>query len=517
MKINIFKIPYDNVLDLKTKFKKVDLSLQNIETIDDWSCSFYLSKNPEIKDISWVNEYHMFINEKVENKIYYAVFLCKKNKHVFTLTYGKSHFYVRQFCDDDFGLEIAKRIAKENDIKQIATKRFNSSKKKEIRSYVKTSILNNESGESVEHLNATIINDKKTYFGDKAKFGSSVLLSKKDLEVIEIPEMLDEIINTLKEDPKFNIPKTEEIKNDKEIITYFNLLIGDLLNEDDKVGLTTQSYDIVGTDIVFSGNEKYKYKYYAKESEVFDDLDLKDIVSFIKKYTIPNNKITSHLRVEIEDEGRRPFSKPLRDFLSYNIENKNIIYQNGKWIKFNNEYIKQIDDSISNIKLDKTESEFLQIEKTEPEFNYISETPEGKKKGYSVNNELIELGYESADKDFETIQISGNYKVEAWDLKKGNIVYAVKFGNAQKLVYVCNQAINVLEILRNNSAIKQLDKKPEKYVLWLGITNKKLVKNITDLNSIILKQQIDLFARKCRDIGIEPMIKISQKIKKVLT
>ncbi|MDD4110588.1 MAG: TIGR04141 family sporadically distributed protein [Clostridia bacterium] len=512
MKINVFKIPFDKKQDLKNKFKKIDLIIEDTQSIDGWSCSFYLSKNPEIKKINWVKDYEFFIKTtKPENKIYYAVFLCEKDKNIFAITYGKSHFYVRQFCDDEFGLEIAKRIANENDIKQMATKRFNNRKKKEIKSYTQTSILDNESGESIEHLNAAIVNNQKLSFGNKAKFGNSLLLSLKELEVTKIPEVLNEIIKTLKEKQKFDIPKTIEIKDNTKLLDYYNLLVEDILKKDEKVTLSTQSYDIVGTDFVFTGNERYKYKYSNQESNYVDDLEVVDIVNFINKHSIPKDRILNHIKIEIEDEGRETFIKPLVYFINYNIENENIIFQNGKWIKFNEEYVKQINDSISSIAIIPTENKLGIIKISESEFNYLSETSEGKKKGVKINKDLIDLGYKSSDKDFSKLLIKGNYKIEAWDLEKDKVVYAVKFGNTQKLSYVCLQALNTLEVIRNNASLNKLDNPPEKYCLWFGITNKNKVDDITKLNSIILKQQIDLFGRKCRDIGIIPLIKISKK------
>lgn len=498
MKINIFKIPHEKKQDLKDKFKKINLLFEDSRTINDWSCIFYLSKNPEIKKISWVEDYQMFIKNNVENKIYFAVFLCEKDKNLFALTYGKSHFYVRSFCDEEFGLKIAKRIANENDIKQIATKRFTGRKKKEIRSYTKTTIFDNESGESVEHINASIIEEKKSFFGDNAKFGTSLLLSKKELKVEEIPNLLDDILKTLNDKVKFDIPKTEEVKNKKDKIRYYNELLSNFLSIDNDITTNIETYNVIGVDFVFAGSEKYKLIYYSNESEQFDNLTMKEVVKFIKDNNIPKDRILN-TKVEVEEEGRNSYKKNLKDFIDYKIKDENVIFQNGKWIRFNDEYRKQINSSVDSITKEQVEKEFEIIYKTEPEFN--------------ESQEIVNAGYKKDDKDFSKINIKGNYTVEAWDLRKEDTAYAVKFGNTQKLVYVCNQAIGTLEIIRNNANLKKLKNPPKKYCLWFGLTNKKIPDNISELNSIILKQQIDLFARKCREVGIEPVIKISQKVK----
>jgi hypothetical protein len=103
-------------------------------------------------------------------------------------------------------------------------------------------------------------------------------------------------------------------------------------------------------------------------------------------------------------------------------------------------------------------------------------------------------------------------KVEAWDLHRGSTVYAVKFGTAQKLGYVCDQADNVLEIIRNNANTQKLNQPFTSYCLWLGFRLKSIPNPISQTNSIILKQKIDAWARRCRVLGLEPKLKFSRRI-----
>jgi len=70
----------------------------------------------------------------------------------------------------------------------------------------------------------------------------------------------------------------------------------------------------------------------------------------------------------------------------------------------------------------------------------------------------------------------------------------------------------VLELLRNRAEVKEV---PDfkRYCLWIGYRGKKSIGSITESGSIILKQKIETWARKSRDLGIEPVIKISRKLK----
>lgn len=508
MKVNIFKIPLNNLPWMLKKFseEKVKLLLKHTEQNWDWKCDFFLSENPEIKEIPWVKYYDTILwDDVIENKVYFAVYLCSKWDDVFAITYWKSHFYVRNYCDSDFGLNMAKRIANEKDVKQIASKRFAWKKKKEIKSFTKNTKLDNESWESIDYINSSIIEEKQSYFGNNSKFGASLLVSREDLLVSNITELLDEISRTLLEESRFEIPKTEEIKNKDDIKLYNNELISKFnkVEDENNVETTLDSHDIVWVDFVFSWNEKYIINYFGVKSDEVDSIT----IDLIRKFINENNIDINHLfdiSIKVIKEDQKTYSKKLKDFIEYTIEDKNIIFQYWKWIKFNEEYIDQINTSVDSIEIDVTETEFEEIKIWETEFN-----------NPSINTNLTKYSYISSDKDFSKLKIkwSTNIKVEAWDLQKWDTVYAVKFWTPQKLVYVCNQAINTLEIIRNKSNLKKLSNSPKKYCLWLWFDNKNTINLISEVNSIILKQQIDIFSRKCREIWIEPMLKFSKRVK----
>jgi hypothetical protein len=124
--------------------------------------------------------------------------------------------------------------------------------------------------------------------------------------------------------------------------------------------------------------------------------------------------------------------------------------------------------------------------------------------------EIVAAGYEVPDKNFEIFKTRRSTPVEAWDLRKGNRVYAVKFGTPQKLNYVCDQATGLLGMLRNRAGIKEIPNF-ESYCLWIGYRATKPLTDITASGSIIFEQKVDTWARKARELGIEPELKISWK------
>src|SRR6185436_21155127 len=105
MKLNVFKIPKERVGDLKDRFNSPSLGLRNInsQTIGEYNADFFFSE--DIKDIiiPWVDTYSDFFDDpKPVNKSYFACYLWESNRYCFALSYGKCHFYLRQFCDPDF-------------------------------------------------------------------------------------------------------------------------------------------------------------------------------------------------------------------------------------------------------------------------------------------------------------------------------------------------------------------------------------------------------------------------------
>ncbi len=145
------------------------------------------------------------------------------------------------------------------------------------------------------------------------------------------------------------------------------------------------------------------------------------------------------------------------------------------------------------------------MEETEPDFIEIGQT-EG-----AFNASMVDFGSEVADKHFSVFKTNSATPVEAWDLRKDGTVYAVKFGTPQKLNYVCDQAMNVLELIHNRAAVREVPGF-ERYCLWLGYRAKKQPTNLAESGSIILKQKVDAWARRCEEIGIIPVLKLSRKI-----
>lgn len=494
MKLNIFKIPKDKVGNLKDKFEL--LGLKNINSSEQgvWKADFYFSKDIDPVQIPWVETYKDFFSEdKPENKIYFCAYIWENEKYCFALSYGKSHFYLRQFCDHDFGIHIAKRIANQKDIRQKSSKKFAGKKKKEIKSYTKNSQLDIESGESIDYLQSSISKDFINDFGKSGKFGSSTLLNPL-IGKESLSNFFETIIKIYESPELFKLPRTIILDSSPTTEGYENKLVDEIISSaNENTDFTSNGHELVGIDFIFSGQEKYKFSLDGNVSNEFDELTIDELNSFISTYSIPKNQILD-IRVHIIKEDTKPFSKTIKESIDYTIDDQNVLLTQGKWMRFNEDYMDQLDEYIDSIDLEEVEKDLLEINDTEPNFN----------------TNLQKHGYSVADKNFSIIKIKTGTLIEAWDSKKDETVYAVKFGTAQKLGYVCDQANNTLELISKKANIKKLDANFKNYCIWLVIENKSLPKKISDINSIILKQKIESWARKCFELGITPKIKISK-------
>lgn len=288
MRLNIFSISKNDLPELRKKLATIGMSILHSEEQADWHGDFYFSNDPKPGVIDWAETFQTYFDKvpKPENINYFAVYIFTKGNRVFAISYGKAHFYLRQFCDHDFGVEVAKRVAYEYDIRQTSSRRFAGKRKKDIKSFAANTRLDVESGESVDYLQAAIITDKQSDFGRTGKFGSSAQFM---LHIIpsEIGAFLNKLEAEMKNDPLFPLPRTTIITEDLEVAKYNRMLINELLGSAEASEFTDNSYDLYGVDFVFPNDGRYRIwcPKYDEDLEV-ERLSIADLRKFIKNCAI---------------------------------------------------------------------------------------------------------------------------------------------------------------------------------------------------------------------------------------
>ena len=440
------------------------------------------------------------INEEFQNSIYFGAYIFENDNRVFALSFGKSHFYIRPFADNEFRIEVAKRIANENDVKQTSSKRYSGKERKKIRNFQKDTTLDIESGETLDYLSASIIPEYQQRFGKSAKFGSSLHITP-EIQHNGINNLLNKIEEVLAEEERFKIPRTIKITRPESVSVYDAELLNAIKSGNNAGGFTSESYETIGVDFVFSGSsETYRLIARRNKSIVLQELNIDVLRAFIHQYHIDDDNIFD-IRVERTREGERTWTDSLKKALDFTSEQENVILSQGEWLQFNEDYVNQLNEYVDALTIEPVEECFQDISIREPDF--------------IESQEILELGYQKAHKDFSKITLAEApaTKIEAWDLIKGTTVFAVKYGTPQKLGYVCDQAMAVLEILRNKASVKKLEEKIESYCLWLVYDAQTLPTFISQSDLVILKQKIEAWARKCQNVGITPKLKISRKVK----
>jgi uncharacterized protein (TIGR04141 family) len=495
MRLNVFKIPEDQKALLRARLTEAGLTVTKQVDQAGWSGEFRFSEDPKPGAISWVATFADYLDgKKYYNRSYFAVFLLEKAKGCYAISFGKAHFYVRPYCDYDFGIELAKRIADAEDIAQTAAKRFQGKQRKSIRSFSGHARLNVPPGESVDFLQAAIISTSSATYGKTGKFGTSALLSP-DITPDGIGQFLTTIEAELAKPERFKLPRTVVLTEKDEIARFDEKLLDELTAPIGTSELAANTFELFGVDFIFGSLGTFRLRCGHYKVVDLEQLTIKDVKQYIADRKVPREKLLQ-LRVTHVHEDGPDVMQPIKEAVDFICDEDRVVLTGGKWLKFNQDYLDFLNESIRDIEVEETEPQFASITVREGDFNA----------------QLADHGYQVADKDFEILKTSSSTPVEAWDLAKGATVYAVKFGTPQKLNYVVDQAMNVLELLHNKAGVKSVPDF-DRYCLWLGYRAKSLPDNLADSGSIILKQKIDAWARRCDELGITPIIKLSLAVK----
>lgn len=496
MKLNIFLIPQEDVQSLKSKLESSGMTSIYRQSYDSWSSEFYFSNPPEPTSIPWAADLAEELAE-VEpapmNLSFFGAYLWTSSERSFAISFGKTFLYLRDFCEHSFGLDMARRIGKRSDVRQKSARRYAGKRKREIRSYQRESALDVESGESVDYIQAATVDGEA--WGKTAKFGSSILLTL-PISVKDISDLLDRVCAELEKPALFGLPITEPITDEDEQRRLDDFLVNSILGEG--IDFEASSYQVIGVDFLFPGHDQYVLRHFNDRSDVLEDVSIDDLRAFIVRHKIPRDSVLN-VKVKVRREAGRGYTVKLREALDFTVDAEKSFLQNGQWVRFNEDYLSSLNDAVDRIAVDSTlETELLNLH------NSVTEPP--------FNRHLAErLGYRHADTDFSLLQVEG-HKVEACDLIKGTTLYAVKFGQPQKLSYVCNQAAAVIELISNEPSYRST-LNVDTYCIWLGLERVGKVAKVSEINSIILKQRLDDWARKCLNLGITPILRISYKNK----
>lgn len=492
-KFNLYKINPEQKSSLVTKLESVGLVKTGSKIVDGFTLDFYFSNSPDEVAIWWTDVYRDYLGniESPKNRIYFATLLIYNDSVVYAVSLGKSHFYLKNFSDLDFGLNLAERIIDEANLKIKNSKFYKSRKNKIITTYQEGSEIDFDSGESMHYIKARTIDEAA--WGKSASFGHSAQFSL-EIQPDDLTEFIKKIEETLKEEAKIKLPKVVAVQDEETIKRLDNLLAEAIMPADNATsGVAVDDFSLSGVDFIFS--DQYQYSLYVwgvRNSQTEkDDLTLDKFQEFITNNNIDLKEQINNIKVKIHNEHGRDFSKPVKDFLDFVEEKDRFCLIDGRWYQFNQSYIDFLRSEVDKIEIEKKDD--------------VSETNEG-----DFNKNRVADGYLNCDKVLETID--KKYKVEKLDLYKDKSLIFVKIGGPRKMNYDIDQSINVVKLLQNNQSkikIDNVDKEVTAICLWLIFDRKTKIEKLSDTNSLIFHMKLSDWKKIVQNAGYKPLIYLS--------
>jgi uncharacterized protein (TIGR04141 family) len=507
---NIFRIPTDKIDSLKSEFINKGLTLTKSKTISGYSFSFYFSKKDPESPVKWMDLYKEFLPDEEErfNRVYFASLLIEtKLNYSYAISLGNAHFYIAKYSDSDFGLDLAERIATQ-EIKEKYTKYFFNNKNQSLIKYRdENDIEDSESGEYFQHIKSATVPSGGWSWGKVASFGNSVIL-KVPLTPDKLHKLIKKIEAEIVKPVRVNIPRVKKIK-DKSEIDELEMQLSAALNgcESDSlfksVVISSKNFlldDSTTYSIYVSGNKG--------ESHPLTDFDIDSVREYCSANEIDLGTQLSNLRITISPENEKQRNEHLRDYIDFISDSYDCLLE-GKWHRFNQSYLQHLDDLIDRIKIEPY-NESYNINKDEFDKYLKAHTDSYVEKYF---NELRESdGYLNKDRFF--LKLNKRYTIELLDLYKDKCIYFVKVGIPQKLSYVIDQAINTLQLLKNNKAkiiIGSSSIRPKRICLWIVLDRKKKISKLSEFDSLIFKWKLAEWVRLAKSLKIEPVIAINYR------
>lgn len=479
------------------------------EEIRGFSLQFYLGEGSPKKP-QWVDLYRRFLKDAddLENRMQSAALLIYNAEHCYVVGIGRAYIAIQQVCDKEFGLNLAERIVDEEEVKQKASKFFQSQRSKSIQSFVKNNPFVYDSGESVSYLKAKT--KDKNLWGERAEFGTSFRFST-FRDPGRLPELIEAIIAKLQEEVSFQFPRTEKV-SEKEVLEALDQLLasGIMAGEDSELSerLEFDDFQLNGCDFRFSDAESFAFYVYGRKKATLVQvgaLNLQTLVSFIKDNELDESRVLNQVRVAVMDAQGGHQNLKLKDLLDVVVEkdDKSYCLLSGAWFKFSHSYLDYLNGQIDQMDfVDAGEFNFEKGEEwTEDDFlDWVAE--EG---GYHKFHQT----------DFSSYlkKLMHRHNVELMDLYKDHTLFVVKRGKPQKLGYACDQGVGSVNLLKEmKSGIPMGEnkrQKPKAVCLWLVMDRAYPIKHLSDIKSTIFKMKLVEFKRITQDAGLRPEIQIS--------
>lgn len=510
------------------------ISIQKkIDDVDiNFGLTLFCSKPNITKGVKW----NWLLRQYNENEIQVdpspsAVLLIEKDDEIaYAATYGHSYFIVDKYADKDFGFDFARKMSF-GEIKTTTLTTPNSKRNKTVNTYIDYDELEFDSGESFAKLKAKVeLDDDFTLFKPSLEVGTSIRCVTESDSLECIVSIICYIENTIcNKADRYNIPVFSKVK-DKEQISRLNNRMEEKVKENPEVSIS--ELDIVGATEIFNRNDSEFIFKYGRKTKNVTSLSNNELRLFCQEHNLTFEDVVLDIQVQSLYEGNIVSSALVRDLIDFTDDEERCLLSKGIWYQYNDDYLKYLTDSISEIRAEYNPLYDFSSEKhmafIETFFSDVRSDPSNaektdseiraalKKKYYAERafNMLMErdYGFQNFDRDSKSIK---GAKVEIMDLYKDGIMYAVKIGNTSaKLCYAVDQSIASLRLYKH----RLLNNMPEIHTvaIWLILERATHIEvdGVPDINSLdmlMLKNRLDQWKKEVRLQGYKPIICINYK------
>ncbi len=519
---NIYKIPKNSINSLKKELAKI-ARLDSSIMLKGFAIDFYL--HFEESEMWWVSFYSPWISKQrihnpkdnLQNKNYFGAVVLTKGDICYAISLGKTHFYIKKFCQFDFGIQFAQRVVNKDNVTLLNSNSFGGNKRKSINSFATNSTLEPESGEAIMSLKGGTINDE--YLGSFISCGDAVSISLEEYDLMNLPELIEFIDNALKQDSLFDIPTSRKESNPEICKKLDSELAQKIIDFSDEINFS-EIFHSDGVGFLTRGEFYIKYLICNRNKiEISDGLYFDDIKN---KFTEKGIEFTEenllNIKVKVQNQYGQETLKPIKYFLDY-INPEKYYLNEGSWHHFNQKYLEFIDNSIDLLNVDfKAEYdnfhdqylEWIKLNSFDPNVWYFEK--------YFNEHVIVNAGFTNTDRqvDLSPDDDFRRYKLEIADSIKDDLLLFVKKGTPQGLNYVIDQSLISFKYLQEKNWQFDLNGKQvkiKKMCLVLLFERGKFEK-ITEIDSLIFKMKLNEWRKKLIGSNIEPIIWCSFNPKK---
>lgn len=418
--------------------------------------------SPWVRLLSECSEYDL----TQQLKIYGAALICRNTTSCFVVSYGNAHFYLGNYCDYNFGIQIAERLLNLESVKAQQNVSHGGKLSKTHIDYLSGTTLAYRGGEIPTYIKGSTINEEK--WGKSINCGISAQFKweEKPLALGKKLTSLEEALNT---EATISLPRLIALDDDNDsdkINELFNLLSKAIDEYDAETSrfsfINVPSFYLVGTKIIQNDSIKFKLTCDRKHSEYDGELSIAAIQNFLseKNLDIYTSVRNIKLSVEYGNDQWTPY-KPLTEYLEF-ITEDNFCLRNGRWCSFNNSYIEQVFRDVSKVDL---------INHTDSDWGFSKE----ELISYAKEIGIFSNGYSQPYETYYNYKLSNllnavlihpttmpvdesanrRYKYEVCDFVADNNMYFVKIGTPSNFAYAVDQAsLTLSKIQSGNGKIK---------------------------------------------------------------